>query len=218
MSKIIVISAHPDDIDIGMGGTVAKMADAGSGVTSVVLTDGRRSSNPFRWPEERMAEIRKQEATKAAAVLGIAEPIFFDLPDLKNRDNSCSAKVRLTDLVERLRPAEIYTLHDQLDRHPTHQLAGQIVKKAVREAAVSPLPKIWAYEVWGLFPTWDRVEYIDGQIGKKMLAIAQHKSQVATIPYSDGVIGLNRWRAAFADPHQLAPAGVFAEVFLSISI
>jgi hypothetical protein len=69
-----------------------------------------------------------------------------------------------------------------------------------------------------LFSTWDRIECIDEQIGKKIMAITQHKSQVATIPYSEGVVGLNRWRAAFADPYQVEPTGAFAEVFLSTSL
>jgi hypothetical protein len=97
-------------------------------------------------------------------------------------------------------------------------LAGYLVVESIRENIPPSIKSLWAYEVWGLFPNWDKIECIDGQIGKKMLAIAQHKSQVATIPYSDGVIGLNRWRATFADPHQMEPVGAFAEVFLSTSL
>ena len=77
---------------------------------------------------------------------------------------------------------------------------------------------IWAYEIWGPFATWDRLEYIDRYVAKKMAAIAEHQSQVATIPYGEGVLGLNRWRAVFADPKASAPAGVYAEVFRRITI
>lgn len=77
MSKILVISAHPDDMEIGMGGTVVKKIMQGAQITSVILTDGRRSSNPFQWPEERMASIRKQEAMNAALILGVKEVSFF---------------------------------------------------------------------------------------------------------------------------------------------
>jgi hypothetical protein len=55
-------------------------------------------------------------------------------------------------------------------------------------------------------------------VAKKMLAIAEHRSQVATIPYGEGVLGLNRWRAVFADPKASAPAGAYAEVFRQVGI
>lgn len=217
MSQMLIISAHPDDMEIGMGGTVAKRAASGSHITSVVLTDGRRSPNPFGWPEETMASIRKQEAIQAAAVLGIKELISFDLPDLNNTHNYHLAKNRLTQLIEQQRPKEIYSLHDRWDRHPAHRLAGQLTRECVEETPLS-IDALWAYEVWGLFPRWDRLEYIDGQIGKKLQAIGEHKSQIASIPYGEGILGLNRWRAVFADPQQTTPRGIFAEVFSAMKL
>jgi hypothetical protein len=55
-------------------------------------------------------------------------------------------------------------------------------------------------------------------VAKKMAAIAEHQSQVATIPYGEGVLGLNRWRAVFVDPKASAPAGMYAEVFRRVTI
>ncbi|QBQ55657.1 PIG-L deacetylase family protein [Nitrosococcus wardiae] len=217
MGQILIISAHPDDMEIGMGGTAAKKAAAGAPITAVILTDGRRSPNPFGWSEETMADIRKQEATQAAEVLGIKEVISFDLPDLKNAPNYRLAKDRLGALIKQLRPEEVYSLHDRWDRHPTHRLAGQLTRECIEETPLS-IDAVWAYEVWGLFPRWDRIEYIDDQIGKKLQAIGAHKSQIASIPYGEGILGLNRWRAVFADPQQAAPQGAFAEVFLVMKL
>ena len=53
---------------------------------------------------------------------------------------------------------------------------------------------------------------------RKKLAIEEYRSQVETIPYGEGVIGLNRWRAVFADPMEAAPAGVYAEAFLRVEL
>ncbi|ADJ28169.1 PIG-L deacetylase family protein [Nitrosococcus watsonii] len=217
MNQTLIISAHPDDMEIGMGGTAAKKAASGCHITSVILTDGRRSPNPFGWPEETLVDIRKQEATRAAGVLGINEVIFFDLPDLKNTSHYHSAKDQLSELIMRLQPEEVYSLHDHWDRHPTHRLAGQLTRKCIEETPLS-INALWAYEVWGLFPRWDRLEYIDDQIGKKMQAIGEHKSQLASIPYGEGILGLNRWRAVFADPQQNTPQGVFAEVFFTMKL
>ncbi|MBI5358668.1 PIG-L family deacetylase [Candidatus Amesbacteria bacterium] len=216
MAHIIVISPHPDDMEIGMGGTVAKLADDGETITSVILTDGRRSPNPFLWTEEQMIEVRKREAIKASEVLGINEVIFFGQPDLKSENNYTIAKEKLRELIIKLKPVQVYTPHNHLDRHLTHQLTGQLVLESIKEAKFPSVNEVWAYEVWGLFPSWDRVEYIDDQVGKKLLAIAEHKSQIASIPYGEGAIGLNRWRAIFADQQDIQPKGAFAEVFISL--
>ena len=79
--QILIVSAHPDDMEIGMGGTVAKLAESKAIITSVVVTDGGRASNPFAWTEKRMAEVRREEALRAARVLGVEEVLFFDEPD-----------------------------------------------------------------------------------------------------------------------------------------
>src|SRR5205823_10500364 len=100
------------------------------------------------------------------------------------------------EVINRVAAATICALHEQVDRHLAHRLAGRLVSEAVAEAGLVVFKEIWAYEIWGLFPRWDRLEYIDAHITKKMMAIAEHRSQVASIPYGEGVLGLNRWRAA----------------------
>jgi hypothetical protein len=77
---------------------------------------------------------------------------------------------------------------------------------------------MWAYEVWGLFHSWDRFEDISDQIDIKLKAIAEHQSQLAAIPYAEGISGLNRWRTVFADPKQEKVTGTFAEVFLKLKL
>jgi LmbE family N-acetylglucosaminyl deacetylase len=85
MSRTILIaSAHPDDTEIGMGGTVAKLVAEGAEVTSLVVTDGGRPSNLFGWTEQRMADVRWAEALRAAAVLGVKDVIFCDRPEKIN--------------------------------------------------------------------------------------------------------------------------------------
>jgi hypothetical protein len=92
-----------------------------------------------------------------------------------------------------------------------------LARESILEAGIVLSGGLWTYEIWGPFATWDRIEYIDCYVAKKMGAIAEHRSQVATIPYGEGILGLNRWRAVFADPKASAPAGVYAEVFRRIA-
>lgn len=211
--NIVIVSAHPDDMEIGMGGTVAKMAESQAVLTSVIVTNGGRSSNPFALTEKRMAEVRREEALRAARVLGVKEVLFFDQPDEAEEIDIGVVKQELIRLLSRLKPDEVYTLDETTDRHPAHRLVGMLVRESVLNAGIIPVHGLWSYEVWGPFAAWDRLEYIDRYVAKKMLAIAEHHSQVATIPYGEGVLGLNRWHAIFADPKANAPAGVYAEVF-----
>jgi LmbE family N-acetylglucosaminyl deacetylase len=205
-------------MEIGMGGTVAKLAESKAVMTSVVVTNGGRSSNPFTLTEQRMAELRREEALHAAAVLGVQDVIFCDEPDAADEIDVTSVTRRLVEILVRLQPTEVYTLDEDLDRHPAHRLAGKLARESVLEAGIVLSGGLWAYEIWGPFATWDRLEYIDHYVAKKMAAIAEHRSQVATIPYGEGVLGLNRWRAVFADPKASAPAGQYAEAFRRITI
>jgi N-acetylglucosamine malate deacetylase 1 len=216
--NIVIVNAHPDDMEIGMGGTVAKLAESQAAIISVVITNGGRASNPFGWTEQRMAEVRREEALCAAKILGIQEVLFLDQPDAAEEINIHVVKQKLIELLTRVQPAEVYTLDEELDRHPAHRLAGRIARECVIESGMIPAAGLWAYEIWGPLATWNRLEYIDDYVSKKMLAIAEHRSQVATIPYGEGVLGLNRWRAVFADPKASAPVGVYAEVFRQIAI
>ena len=214
--NVVIINAHPDDMEIGMGGTVATLVESKTVITSVVVTNGGRSSNPFALTEQRMAEIRRGEAIRAAGILGVQDVVFCDEPDAAEEINVMAVKQKLVEILVRLRPTEVYTLDEELDRHPAHRLAGQLARECVLEADIVLSGGIWAYEIWEPFAAWDRLEYIDRHVAKKMAAIAEHHSQVATIPYGEGVLGLNRWRAVFADPKASTLAGMYAEVFRRI--
>jgi LmbE family N-acetylglucosaminyl deacetylase len=214
--NILVVSAHPDDMEIGMGGTVAKLIKEGAKVTSLIVTDGGRASNPFGWTEQQMAEERRSEALRAGEVLGLKDVIFCDQPDAADEVDAKAVTRKLVEIITRLKPAEVYTLHEELDRHPGHRLAGRLVRESVHESGLRPSGGVWAYEIWGLFAKWDRLEYIDAYLEKKKEAIAAHCSQVATIPYGEGMIALNRWRAVYAEPFADAPSGAYAEAFLRV--
>jgi LmbE family N-acetylglucosaminyl deacetylase len=217
MKKVLVVSAHPDDMEIGMGGTIAKLSASGCTIVSVVLTDGRRSPNPFAISQDQMAKVRTEESKRAARILGVNRTIFFDLESLALSESTDDATRKLTEVINSVMPEEIFTLHPELDRHPTHRLAGKISIDAIKQTNLQSTI-LWAYEVWGLFHSWDRFEDISDQIGIKLEAIGEHQSQLAAIPYAEGITGLNRWRAVFADPKQEKVTATFAEVFLKLKL
>jgi N-acetylglucosamine malate deacetylase 1 len=216
MNRILIVSAHPDDMEIGMGGTVAKMAAAGDSILSVVLTDGRRAPDPTMIGPEKMVEARREESKMAASVLGILESRSFDFESLNSDEICFRATKDLIEVIDSFDPKEIFTLHPDLDRHPSHRAAGKITINALTQCSNVSI-KLWAYEVWGLFDKWDRFENITEQMSTKLRAINAHQSQVAAIPYGEGIAGLNRWRAVFADPHQTEVEAEFAEVFVKLN-
>jgi N-acetylglucosamine malate deacetylase 1 len=216
MKTLLVVSPHPDDLEIGMGGSVAQAVDQGGRVISVVLTDGRRSPRSFECSDDEMAEIRKREAEAAGMVLGLESIFFLGLSDLRSDDNRQSARAQLVELLERYNPGELYVPHPELDRHESHRLGSRLCLDALEQlTATVPGPAVWAYEVWGLFPRWDRVEDISGVVERKAAAINCHSSQVADVAYTEGVLGLNRWRAVFTDPHNI-PSHRYVEAFIRL--
>ena len=100
--NVVIISAHPDDMEIGMGGTVVTLMESMAVITSVIVTKGGRSSNPFGLMEQQMAAVRKEEALRAACVLEVKEVIFCDEPDAADEINTAAVKRRLVEILVRL--------------------------------------------------------------------------------------------------------------------
>src|SRR5262245_51641562 len=126
MKQILVVSAHPDDMEIGMGGSVAKFIAEGNSVTSVIFTDGRRGPTPAAFPQDQFIETRRKEARDAAAHLRLQNVMLCDLSDLNTAENQSAALQKLESICTDLQPDEIFTLHPEIDRHATHRQAGKI--------------------------------------------------------------------------------------------
>lgn len=81
--RFLFVGPHPDDIEIGAGATIARLAEAGKAVTFLICLDGRfgLSTAPAGTTEEELVEIRKREAVAAAKVLGVTDVRFLGLSD-----------------------------------------------------------------------------------------------------------------------------------------
>src|SRR3954462_558024 len=99
MKRILLVSAHPDDMEIGMGGTAAKLAEAGHSLLSVVITDGRRSPDPERIGQDAMARLRQEEGMRACRRLGISETNFFGLGSIISDDAAGQGTGQLVELI-----------------------------------------------------------------------------------------------------------------------
>jgi LmbE family N-acetylglucosaminyl deacetylase len=81
IERVLVVTAHPDDVDFGAAGTVAALTDAGVEVTYCLVTDGQAGGFDHTIPRSEMASIRREEQTKAAAEVGVTDLRFLGFMD-----------------------------------------------------------------------------------------------------------------------------------------
>lgn len=213
-NSILVVSPHPDDLEIGMGGTVAKLIEGGAKVISLIATDGSGSTTIKERSGEEMADMRLEEAREAVSILGIQTLIRLPLADVKTDSNKEHFKNDFKDAVLRFTPQEVYIPHPEIDKHPTHKLVAQLVVDELNAVSQDFKPdKVWCYEVWTPFSSYDRIEDISGYIDMKVMAIEVHESQLEYKNYIEGIVGLNRYRAVFDERHGVSEMQ-YAEVFI----
>jgi N-acetylglucosamine malate deacetylase 1 len=128
---LLAFGPHPDDIEIGMAGTIAALTARGVAVGLCDLTRGERGSNGT--PEERVAE-----ADAACAVLGAAWRINLGLPD-GALALTLAHVTAIVDVIRRTRPALVAIPHGQ-DRHPDHLDAHVLLMRAVFDAGLRRFP------------------------------------------------------------------------------
>jgi len=218
--NVLIISPHPDDMEIGMGGTAAKLIDCGIDVVSLVVTDGRRSTSVYGHSEDEVARLRESEVREAVGILGVEYLILLGLGDLMSGENRNRFQSELIVALKRFKPEEIYMPHPEIDKHPTHRAVSSIALETIKGMTADEIPVrpgIWCYEVWTPFPAYDRIEDISLQMHLKTAAIDAHKSQIDYKDYTDGMRGLNRYRAVFNET-----AGItlmeYAEVFIGLAL
>lgn len=121
----VAVGAHPDDVEIGCGGVLAKLVEQGWRVGIVDLTDGEPTPlSPG--PETRLAEARN-----AAQILGVHERVTLDLPNRRLMDGF-EGRVALAKVFRRWRPKLVLGLGDRTPMaSPDHWQARQLTDAAV---------------------------------------------------------------------------------------
>lgn len=123
--KILIFGAHPDDCEIGMGGTIKKLSNNGSNITIIDLTQGEMSSNGNIF-------LRQKESEAASLILGIKERINLKLPD-RNIENSKSNVERIANVIRKHKPDIVY-LPSSIDTHPDHVSASLVIQESIFHA------------------------------------------------------------------------------------
>ena len=119
--RVLAVGAHPDDLEILCGGTLAKYAKQGHHVTMAVATNGEVGSMTL--PNEEIAAVRKAEAAASAAVIG-ADFVWMGYKD-EFLFSSEETRLDFLNLMRRARP-DVVLAHAPSDYHPDHRTAGQM--------------------------------------------------------------------------------------------
>ncbi|MDP1709601.1 MAG: glucosamine-6-phosphate deaminase, partial [Candidatus Komeilibacteria bacterium] len=182
--EIVVVSPHPDDASISLGGAIWALARHNS-VYIVVATTGYRSVVAGTKPEAVIA-IREQEARQESKVLG-ARPIFLraEFYDARasKQAQSRDAK-RLATYFKKIKPNIVF-MPSHKDQHPTHRVVRSVALAALAQATSQrqKLPQLWEYEgLWSMFSEGDFntiFAYDDKIMKHKLKAIALQRSQIA---------------------------------------
>lgn len=202
--RILVLSPHPDDEAIGLGGTLRLHVERGDEVQVIFLTSGEKGVRG-QDPNET-ARIREAEATAAAGILGYSAFEFWRQPDGSVEATPALIR-RLKEKFESWQPSLVYVPHSG-EQHPDHQAAALLVKRAVAESQGGQ-PEVRHYEVWTPLQQMDYVEDVSAVIEVKLAAIRAHQSQCQIMRFDEAALGLARYRG---EMHSW-PGGPYAEVF-----
>src|SRR5690554_4967614 len=129
---VLVIVAHPDDADIGCGGTAIQMARQGIEVTYMILTNGDKGNHNPEITRNQLIAMRKIEQRAAAELCGVKQVLFMGVEDGFLRPTRAIRK-RVTREIRRIRPELIicphpdrYLVGDSYINHPDHRNAGLV--------------------------------------------------------------------------------------------
>ncbi len=125
---VLAVGAHPDDVELGVGGLIHKLTQRGHSVAILDLTRGEMSSRGT-------VEERAKEAAAAAKILGLAERCNAGLPD-GGVANTHEQQLEVIPFVRRFRPKVLLATMDH-DRHPDHRAAHHLVRDAAYFSGLS---------------------------------------------------------------------------------
>lgn len=143
---LLIFAAHPDDAEIGMGGTIAKQVALSQQVVICDLTRAECSSNGT-------PEGRQLEADKASMVLGLYARYNLAFPDRGLQTGNAEQVLAMVKLIRALRPRIVFAPH-WMDRHPDHVACSQLAKEAVFNSKL----RNWYGEMNE--PAWDVNQFI----------------------------------------------------------
>jgi LmbE family N-acetylglucosaminyl deacetylase len=217
--RVLALGAHPDDVELQAGGSLAAWARQGARVELACFTAGEKGSpDPAACPAE-LGRVRRAEATEAARALGASVPVAFLGAVDGELEVTMALRLAVARLVRTTRP-DVVLGHDPWRRwllHPDHRAAGLLTVDGVVAArdplyapslAAEGLPAHRPHTVL-LFGTDTPDELVDvtATMDAKLAALRAHASQIAD--HEDLQRRIRTWNAAIGADAGLAYAEAF---------
>lgn len=226
LDRVLVVTAHPDDVDFGAAGTVATWTDTGVKVAYCIVTDGAAGAIDGYEAGNGLAETRQEEQRAAAAVVGVNEVHFLGYPDGR-LEVSIDLRRDLTRVIRQVKPDRIIAQSPERSweriraSHPDHMAAGEALLQAVYPDARNPhaYPELLTEglephvvkDVWLMAsPRSHHAIDVTEVLERKIKALHCHASQVADGAFIEDLI--RGWASRTAEEHGL-PEGRYAEAF-----
>src|SRR5579859_2020647 len=195
-ARILAITAHPDDVDFGAAGTIARWTDAGIEVTYCVVTDGDAGGQDEDFPRAEMPARRRAEQVAAAKCVGVHDVRFLGYPDGRV-EATLDLRRDLARVIRQVRPDRVLCPSPERSYvrigigHPDHRAVGSAALDAVYPDARNPFAFPELRERESLAPWKVREVWIAGSpspthfvdvtetFGRKLAALRAHESQIA---------------------------------------
>ncbi len=230
VARILVIVAHPDDVDFGAAGTIAQWTDAGIDVRYCIVTNGDAGGSDPSISRADMGRLRQAEQTAAAKQVGVTELTFLGYPDGRV-EATLELRKDLSRVIRMVRPDRVVCPSAERNyarigtSHPDHRAVGSAALDAVYPDSRNQFafPELLAderLEPWTVREVWisaspEPTHYVDitDTFPRKAAALRAHASQIADFDQlQERLLGMTTRLAQQGG----LPEGRLAEAFLVI--
>jgi LmbE family N-acetylglucosaminyl deacetylase len=227
VARVLSITAHPDDVDFGAAGTIARWTEAGIEVVYCVVTDGDAGGFDEDFPRAEMPALRRAEQVAAAKCVGVHDVRFLGYPDGRV-EATLQLRRDLARVIRQVRPDRVMCPSPERNyaragiSHPDHRAVGSAALDAVYPDARNPfafpeLREDEALAAWTVREVWIAGgqapnHYVDvtETFPRKVAALRAHESQTG---HRDDLSELLRTRLARTAQQAGLPEGRLAEGF-----
>ncbi|HEY3842251.1 MAG TPA: PIG-L deacetylase family protein [Acidimicrobiales bacterium] len=225
--RVLVVTAHPDDVDFGTAGSVAAFTSAGVEVTYCIVTNGDAGGSDRAISRAEMATIRQREQRAAAGEVGVTDVRFLGHPDGRLQA-TIELRRDISRVIRQVKPERVLTQSPErrwdfiFASHPDHLAAGEAAVCAVYPDARNPFahPELLddeGLEPWTVNELWIMAANESNiavettkTIDRKVAALLRHESQISDpAGVTERITAGGRAQAEMAG----LPAGATAELF-----
>lgn len=193
VNRVLVVTAHPDDVDFGAAGTIATLTDAGVEVAYCIVTNGDAGGFDPSTPRTEIPRIRQEEQTAAAKEVGVSELHFLGYPD-GSVEVTLQLRKDISREIRRFKPDVVMTQSPVRDftriygSHPDHLAVAEATMSAVYPDARNPFTFTdlidegfephTAWQIWIMGgPNPNKWVDTTDQFDRKIRALLCHESQ-----------------------------------------